>query len=91
MSLKADTANFLFEENKYEPSRERKIDEINFVCKYLPKENNKKKEEEKKKNIYRKLIQGKMGLIQKEKRFYLKVDLVDIRIVLIKGKKRNGW
>lgn len=89
MSLKADTANFLFEENKYEPSRERKIDEINFVCKYLRKENNKKKEE--KKNIYRKLIQGKMGLIQKEKRFYLKVDLVDIRIVLIKGRKKKKW
>lgn len=28
-----------------------------------------------------------MGLIQKEKRFYSKVDLVDIRIVLIKGKE----
>lgn len=30
-----------------------------------------------------------MGLIQKEKRFYLKVDLVDIRIVLIKEKKKK--
>lgn len=29
-----------------------------------------------------------MGLIQKEKRFYLKVDSVDIRIVLIKEKKK---
>lgn len=30
-----------------------------------------------------------MGLIQKEKRFYLKVDLVDIRIVLIKETKEE--
>lgn len=30
-----------------------------------------------------------MGLIQKEKRFYLKVDLVDIRIVLIKERKKK--
>lgn len=31
-----------------------------------------------------------MGLIQKEKRFYLKVDLVDIRIVLIKEKEKKN-
>lgn len=43
----------------------------------------------KRKNIVGKLIQGKMGLIQKEKRFYLKVDLVDIRIVLIKERKKK--